>query len=64
MIKSLMIGAGGIVGLMLMWVMVQFWWRKLFSGHLADDDVLAGRTSCSNCGCTTVCERANHSILK
>jgi hypothetical protein len=62
MIKSLMIGAGGIVCLMLMWVTIQFWWRKMFSDHLSDDDVLAGRTSCSNCGCTKVCERKNQPI--
>jgi hypothetical protein len=62
MIKSLVIGAGGIVGLMLVWVMIQFWWRKTFAEHLSDDDVLAGRTSCSNCGCTAVCERKQHSI--
>jgi hypothetical protein len=59
MINSLLIGAGGIIFLMLMWVTIQFWWGKIFSDHLSDDDVLAGRTSCSNCGCTTVCERKN-----
>ena len=62
MVKSLMIGAGGIVFLMLIWVMIQYSWRETFAEHLSDEDVLAGRTSCSNCGCTTVCEKANNTI--
>ncbi len=62
MIKSLTLAIGGIVILMMMWVIIQFWWRKVFSDQISDDDVLAGRTSCSNCGCTTVCERKNEPI--
>jgi hypothetical protein len=56
MIESLLIGIGGIVGLMVLWVVVQGWWRKTFREHVVDDDVLAGRTKCGNCGCTTICQ--------
>jgi hypothetical protein len=62
MIKSLLIGVGGVVFLMFVWVIIQDWWRKTFAEHLSDDDVLAGRTSCSNCGCSTICERTKHVI--
>ncbi len=56
MFESLLIGVGGIVSLMIVWVIVQSLWRKIFADQISDDDVLAGRTSCSNCGCTTVCK--------
>ena len=62
MIKSLAICIGGIVGLMLVWVTIQSLWRKMFAEYLSDDDVLAGRTSCSNCGCTAVCERKKRAV--
>ena len=57
MINSLIIAIGGIVSLMLVWMVVQFFWRNTFLDQIADEDVLAGRTSCSNCGCTKVCEK-------
>lgn len=57
MINSLIIAVGGIVSLMIAWIAVQSIWRKTFSDHISDDDVLVGRTSCSNCGCSTVCEK-------
>jgi hypothetical protein len=64
MIESLIIGIGGIISLMVIWIVVQSFWRKTFSDHLTDDDVLAGRTSCSNCGCTTVCEKKRPISIK
>ena len=57
MIESYIIGIGVIVTLMVMWMAVQSFWRKTFSDHLSDEDVLADRTSCSNCGCTNVCKK-------
>lgn len=42
--------------MMTIWVIVQMLWRKTFAEYLSDEDVLADRRSCSNCGCTTVCE--------
>ncbi|MCR9286218.1 MAG: hypothetical protein NXI23_02390 [Bacteroidetes bacterium] len=56
MIKSLIMGIGGVVSLMIIWIVVQSQWRRIFSENLSEEDVLAGRTSCSNCGCTTVCK--------
>lgn len=50
------IAIGGIVGLMLAWVWVQSAWRKTFSENISDEDVLAERRSCGNCGCTKVCK--------
>lgn len=55
MIGTYLIGMGGIVGLMVLWVLVQSLWRTLFAEHITDEDVLAERRSCANCGCTTVC---------
>ncbi|MBK9013823.1 MAG: hypothetical protein IPM82_06900 [Saprospiraceae bacterium] len=55
MIKSLLIAIGGIVSLMLVWVAVLLA-ENLFRGYTTDEDVLAGRRSCGNCGCTTACK--------
>jgi hypothetical protein len=56
MIKSLIIGIGVTVILVLAWVLVQIWWKNAFKDEYLEDDVLVGRKSCSNCGCTTVCK--------
>ena len=56
MIESLMIGIGGIVGLMILWMGIQALWGKVFSDYISDEDVLAHRTRCGNCDCTTVCK--------
>jgi hypothetical protein len=43
---------------MLLWVLIQALWGKTFSEYVSpDDDVMSGRTKCSNCGCTTACEK-------
>ncbi len=44
-----------LVFLILVWVLVQGLWRKVFRENVTDPDVLAGRRSCGNCGCTTAC---------
>ena len=51
------IGIGGIVALMLLWALVQGFWRKTFAENITDQDVLAERRSCGNCGCTKVCKK-------
>lgn len=56
MLNSLLIGIGGIIVLMIIWAIVQLFWKKTFSEYIADEDVLAERRSCGNCGCTTVCK--------
>lgn len=57
MIQSLLIGMGSVVGLMLAWLLVQNLWRQQFADYLTEEDVLAERRSCGNCGCTQVCDR-------
>nr|WP_297789606.1 hypothetical protein [uncultured Allomuricauda sp.] len=57
MIKSLIIGIGLTVTIVLAWAFVQTLWKKTFREEYSEDDVLAGRRSCSNCGCTGFCER-------
>ena len=56
MLQSLIIGVGGVVVMMLGWLLVQNFWGKTFEEYLTDEDVMAGRTKCSNCGCSTICE--------
>ena len=51
------IAIGVIIGIMLLWVAVQTLWRNSFRDFINDEDVLAERRSCSNCGCTTLCQR-------
>lgn len=57
MIQSLIIGIGLTLALVLVWTLVQTFWKKAFREEYLDDDVLAGRRSCSSCGCTSICER-------
>ena len=63
MIKSLIVGIAGIISLMILWVVIQSLWRKQFSNYIADDDVLVGRISCSNCGCTGICKKGEKETL-
>lgn len=57
MIQSLLIAMGTVVGLMLAWTLVQNLWRTAFADYLTEEDVLAERRSCGNCGCTQACEK-------
>ena len=42
--------------LLIGWVVVQNLWRKEFGSPPGDTDVLAGRSDCGKCGCTTPCQ--------
>lgn len=64
MMYSLIIGVGGVVALMLGWMAVQAIWKRLFHDQLADEDVLAGRNSCGECGCGVICQKKNSKTLK
>ena len=64
MIKTFLICVLGIVGMMLLWILVQTGWRRMFYDNITDDDVLAERRSCSNCGCTTICENKKLELSK
>lgn len=55
MLKSLIIAITSIVVLMTAWLMVQVLWKRTFQEYIHDDDVLAERRSCKNCGCTKAC---------
>lgn len=62
MIYKLVIGIIGLVVLAIGWLVIQLSWHSVFSEYLTDDDVLAGRSSCGNCGCTSVCIKKNQDI--
>jgi len=62
MFQSLIIAIGGIIFLMVTWLIVQSLWGKTFAEYLSDEDVMAGRTKCSNCGCATVCENKSRHV--
>ena len=53
--EKYIIGILGITGLMVIWTMVQRLWKKAFHESLTDEDVLAGRSDCGNCGCAQPC---------
>lgn len=63
MIKSFIIAVGALIFLMVVWVFVQRLWGNTFSDYISDEDVLAERRSCGNCGCTTACERKERQVL-
>lgn len=44
-----------MTGLMVLWFLVQNIWRRVFADYLEEEDVLAQRRSCGNCGCTKAC---------
>ena len=56
MLESLFIGIGLTVALVVVWTLIQAQWKNTFREEYAQEDVLAGRRSCSNCGCTAQCE--------
>ena len=56
MLNTFLTGIGGIIALMIIWGIVQFFWKKTFSEFISDEDVMAERRSCGNCGCLTICE--------
>ena len=62
MIKSLSIAIAGIVGMMLVWMLVQYLWKKTFAAYVSDEDALADRSTCANCTCATVCENKAASL--
>jgi len=45
----------GMTTLMILWLTVQRQWGRSFTDH-NNEDVLAERSSCGNCGCITYCE--------
>lgn len=55
MIETYAIGIVGITGLMITWVIVQKLWKRAFSDQYADADVLAARSDCGSCGCSSPC---------
>jgi hypothetical protein len=58
------IGILGIMGLMILWGIVQQLWRVSFMDQQTDEDVLAGRSSCGSCGCGTICNKKKSAIKK
>ncbi|MBK9254225.1 MAG: hypothetical protein IPM42_01925 [Saprospiraceae bacterium] len=64
MIKSLIIAMVGITALMTVWLLIQSLWRKTFHDYITDDDVLAERRSCNNCGCTTACSNKKENLTE
>lgn len=55
LIYKLLIALFGITGMMVAWVIIQRLWLKAFPDHHIEEDVLAGRSDCGSCGCTTRC---------
>ncbi len=64
MVKSLILAMVGISALMMVWLIVQALWRKTFRDYITDDDVLAERRSCKNCGCTTACSNKKENLIE
>lgn len=62
MVKSIIIGIIGITGLMIFWLFIQNIWRDQFSDMISDEDVLAARGGCGNCGCENICVNKQEKI--
>ncbi len=57
------VSVGIVVGLVLIWVLVQHLWRKSFTDYISDEDALADRSKCGNCHCSTACSLQNKQTL-
>ncbi|MBT8220459.1 MAG: hypothetical protein KJP00_11565 [Bacteroidia bacterium] len=63
MLYTLIKGMIGIAGLAVAWLIIQILWRDSFEEYMTEDkDALAGRSSCANCGCTTICQNKAQKI--
>jgi len=62
MIEKYAIAILGITGLMILWAVVQNRWKRVFPDQHIDEDVLAGRSDCGSCGCTTKCVNKNSGV--
>jgi hypothetical protein len=56
-VKSYLLAVVLLPLLLLSWVAVQSAWLRLFYPNDADNDALAGRSDCGQCGCATPCDR-------
>ena len=63
MLKSLIIATVAIIGMMLVWTIVQTMWRKVFTGNAVGEDVLVDRRDCADCSCITICKTKNKKII-
>ncbi len=59
MLHTLLTALGGILGIMLMWIAVQRLWGCVFVEECdeCEQDMLAQRGICGQCGCATACPR-------
>lgn len=44
-----------IASLMIIWSLIQRFWKQAFPEDVVNDDALAGRDSCGNCTCSGSC---------
>ena len=56
MLNTIIISLIIVLGLMITWYFIQNLWRQTFADEISDEDVLAERNSCGNCGCQTTCQ--------
>jgi hypothetical protein len=56
MIINILISVVAVVGMIVVWTFVQMRWKSVFQDEYEQEDALKGRSSCSNCGCTQICE--------
>ena len=63
MIGKLIMGIVGMTLLMILWVIVQDVWRNAFADQIDEDDVLAIRSRCGNCGCSGICQNKNEETV-
>lgn len=53
--EKYIIGIAAISGMMVVWILIQRLWKQVFADEMQDPDVLAGRSDCGSCGCSTPC---------
>jgi len=51
------VGILALVSILVLWVVVQAAWGRVFAGYCTDPDVLAGRRGCGGCKAKKQCHR-------
>ncbi|OHX64359.1 hypothetical protein NH26_22465 [Flammeovirga pacifica] len=52
-----------VVCIVLLWMIVQMGWSKVFKDQHQYDDALAGRSKCTGCKCKVVCKKDKQVII-
>lgn len=57
MLERYLITFSILIIILLIWILIQTLWGKVFHDSLKDEDVLKNRSTCGKCSCGTICKK-------